>query len=85
MSKEHVYKYRKYDIAIDDYVYSTRYATMTQINRIGSLGRTARDRQCRPPGPSDEEAELGGHGLGNLRALVQERLVPQGVGTIRTP
>lgn len=34
MSKETVYKYRKYNIATDDYVYSTRYATMTQINRI---------------------------------------------------
>ena len=34
MGKETVYKYRKYDITIDDYVYSTRYATMHQINRI---------------------------------------------------
>lgn len=34
LSTEDVYKYRHYDIATDDYVYSTRYATMTQINRI---------------------------------------------------
>jgi hypothetical protein len=34
MAKEPIYKYRKYDIASDDYVYSTRYATMGQINRI---------------------------------------------------
>jgi hypothetical protein len=36
MSKqEDVYKYRHYDITIDDYVYSTRYATMRKINQIG--------------------------------------------------
>jgi hypothetical protein len=34
MPKKQVYKYRKYDNSIDDYVYSTRYATMTKINRI---------------------------------------------------
>jgi|ERR1700688_2192478 hypothetical protein len=34
MPKKQVYKYRKYDISIDDYVYSTRYATVTKINRI---------------------------------------------------
>ena len=36
MPKEQVYKYRHYDIITDDYVYSTRYATMTKINRIGA-------------------------------------------------
>jgi hypothetical protein len=34
MALEEVYRYRVYDIMIDDYRYSTRYATMTQINRI---------------------------------------------------
>ena len=34
MPKKQVYKYRKYDNSFDDYVYSTRYATMTKINRI---------------------------------------------------
>jgi hypothetical protein len=34
MAEETVYKYRKYDIRIDDYIYTSRYATMTQINRI---------------------------------------------------
>lgn len=33
---EAVYKYRHYDIASDDYVYSTRYATMNKIRRIGA-------------------------------------------------
>ena len=32
MGKETFYKYRKYDTTSDDYVYSTRFATMTQIN-----------------------------------------------------
>jgi hypothetical protein len=32
---EMAYRYRVYDVAIDEYRYSTRYATMTQINRIG--------------------------------------------------
>jgi hypothetical protein len=31
---ETCYRFRVYDMATDDYVYSTRYATMTQINRI---------------------------------------------------
>jgi len=34
MPQETVYKYRRYNIVTDDYVYSSRYATMTQINRI---------------------------------------------------
>lgn len=29
-------RYRVYDMATDDYVYSTRYATMAQIKRIGA-------------------------------------------------
>lgn len=31
-----VYQYRVYDIKSDEYVYSSRYATMTQIKRIGA-------------------------------------------------
>ena len=34
MEKEAVYRYRVYDIEIDDYRYSTRYATMHKINQI---------------------------------------------------
>ena len=35
---EDAYRYRMYDTNLDDYLYSTRYATMVKINRIG--GRT---------------------------------------------
>jgi hypothetical protein len=34
MTNEVVYRYRIYDIATDEYIYSTRYATMKKINRI---------------------------------------------------
>jgi hypothetical protein len=34
MALEEVYRYGVYDIMIDDYRYSTRYATMRQINRV---------------------------------------------------
>lgn len=30
------YRYRVYDKDLDDYVYSTRYATMVKIDRIGA-------------------------------------------------
>ena len=33
---ERVYRYRCYDVHTDEYVYSTRYATMARINRIGA-------------------------------------------------
>lgn len=34
MTMEQVYKYRHYDIQSDEYVYSSRYATMHKINQI---------------------------------------------------
>jgi hypothetical protein len=34
MAEEACYRYRVFDIMIDDYRYSTRYATMHKINRI---------------------------------------------------
>jgi hypothetical protein len=34
MAEEACYRYRIYDITIDDYRYSTRYATNHKINRI---------------------------------------------------
>lgn len=33
---EDAYRYRVYDKDLDDYVYSTRYATMVKINTIGA-------------------------------------------------
>ena len=33
---EDAYRYRTYDRDLDDYRYSTRYATMVKINRIGA-------------------------------------------------
>jgi hypothetical protein len=36
MTKAKVYRFRRYDIAIDDYRYSTRMATKEFINRIGA-------------------------------------------------
>jgi hypothetical protein len=33
---EDAYRYRVYEKDLDDYVYSSRYATMVKINRIGA-------------------------------------------------
>jgi hypothetical protein len=41
MGIEDTYRYRVYDKDLDDYVYSTRYATMVKINRLAAVSRNS--------------------------------------------